>query len=57
MRYTHELPEWSDPNGSSYPIDAREIIRSAGVPDVQIEEASAQAESIWNLQRASAIFR
>ncbi len=46
VRYTHELPEWHDPEGSSWPIDVREILEDAGKSPQEIEDIAAQAESI-----------
>lgn len=45
--YTHTLPEWSDPEGSTYPIDPVGILRSAGRPESEIESLVADAEEIW----------
>lgn len=47
VEYTHKLPEWSDPNGSSFPIDVEVILRSAGRSDEEIEAISQEAESVW----------
>lgn len=42
----HELPEWQDPHGSSWPIDARIILREAGKSDEEIEQVASQAEAV-----------
>lgn len=42
----HELPEWQDPHGSSWPIDARIILREAGKSDEDIEQVASQAEAV-----------
>lgn len=42
----HELPEWQDPHGSSWPIDARIILREAGKSDDEIEQVASQAEAV-----------
>ena len=36
--YTHKLPEWHDPKGSSHPIDIREILLSGGHSEEDIQE-------------------
>ena len=44
--WTHELPEWQDPRGSSLPIDPADILRAEGRSerDIQrIAESAAQA--------------
>lgn len=45
---THELPEWSDPDGSSRPIEPAEILRHAGFDEeavrLCVEEANAICE-------------
>lgn len=48
VAYTHTLPEWQDPHGSSVPIDLIDILRAQGVNEEDaraIEEALA-AESL-----------
>lgn len=35
--YTHSLPEWHDPLGSSVPISVQEILEAQGVPAEDIE--------------------
>jgi len=34
--YTHTLPEYHDPNGSSVPISIREILLGQGVPEEEV---------------------
>jgi uncharacterized phage-associated protein len=41
---THELPEWTDPEGSSVPIRPADILRNAGYSDDEI----AEMESDWD---------
>ena len=36
--YTHTLPEWRDPKGSSLPIEISSILRSEGLSDDDIKE-------------------
>jgi uncharacterized phage-associated protein len=40
VHFTHTLPEWVDPHGSSVPIALRDVLRGAGVED---DEADAMA--------------
>jgi uncharacterized phage-associated protein len=35
--YTHDLPEWQDPHGSSIPIEYRDILREAGKTQIEVE--------------------
>src|SRR5690606_36411558 len=37
---THNLPEWSDPSGSSLPIEYEAILRFSGVSEERIKEYS-----------------
>jgi uncharacterized phage-associated protein len=36
--YTHDLPEWHDPQGSSVPIQIEEILKAQGASDREISE-------------------
>jgi uncharacterized phage-associated protein len=38
VEFTHTLPEWQDPHGSSVPIPLRDVLRGGGMDD---EEADA----------------
>ncbi|HEU4884704.1 MAG TPA: Panacea domain-containing protein [Longimicrobium sp.] len=50
---THDLPEWTDPRGSSLPIDPADILRAEG----WAEEAIAELEAEWEeLAHAQALF-
>jgi uncharacterized phage-associated protein len=44
---THELPEWTDPEGSSVPISIRDILQSEGFDESDIEDIyeALQAEA------------
>jgi uncharacterized phage-associated protein len=42
--YTHSLPEWRDPQGSSLPIDPAQILRDEGKSPELIEDFVADAE-------------
>ena len=41
--WTHELPEWQDPRGSSLPIDPAEILRAEGRSELDIQRIAAEA--------------
>lgn len=45
--YTHTLPEWVDPQGSSLSIDPVNILRSDGRPEVEVAELVRAAEEVW----------
>jgi uncharacterized phage-associated protein len=42
VELTHRLPEWTDPQGSSIPIDPADILRSEGFSAEEIAELQAQ---------------
>lgn len=44
--YTHSLPEWRDPQGSSLPIDPVEILRDEGKSPELIEDYVGDAEQV-----------
>lgn len=53
VKFTHTLPEWRDPQGSSLPIDPGEILRSEGYSEDEIAEMKAE----WDAAAyASALF-
>jgi uncharacterized phage-associated protein len=41
---THRLPEWRDPQGSSFPIDPADILRAAGRSEQEIYRIARNAE-------------
>lgn len=43
---THELPEWVDPQGSSIPIDYKDILKGAGKTDIEIKSIISEIENI-----------
>ena len=47
--YTHTLPEWRDPHGSSFPIDPADILRGEGRSDEEITSLVEKAEEDWFL--------
>jgi len=55
VRYTHDhCPEWEDPNGSSYPIEAETIFRVLGNDDSQIERLVSMNREQRKLDRIKA---
>jgi len=46
VAFTHGLPEWQDPHGSSIPIPLRDVLRAGGVDEDEAEaiEHDLQAE-------------
>jgi uncharacterized phage-associated protein len=55
--YTHELPEWSDPSGSSLPIDARVILQEAGRSDEEIHGIASQVEAVWGMKHLGSLIQ
>lgn len=43
---THELPEWENPEGSSIPIEYRDILKGAGKTDIEIASIISEIENI-----------
>lgn len=52
---THTLPEWNDPNGSSFPIYPEDILRAAGRSDSEIREMTEAAEEVWFIHSLAGI--
>jgi hypothetical protein len=44
---SHRLPEWTDPNGSSIPIDIEDILRSERNSDREIADVTDTARVDW----------
>ena len=44
--YTHTLPEWSDPKGSSAAIDPRVILRDAGYSEDEIVDVEEEVAAV-----------
>jgi len=44
---THELPEWEDPGASNKLIEPRSILEAEGIPAVDIQRLSDEAEARW----------
>lgn len=53
--YTHEnCPEWTDPNGSSFPIDYADVFKALGKSEARAHEL---ADDIQEEQRIDAVFQ
>lgn len=52
--FTHELPEWVDPKGSSLKIRYRDVMAALGRSEVEIAEAKQEYEKISELSRLGA---
>jgi Antitoxin SocA-like, Panacea domain len=52
---SHELPEWEDPHGSSFPIDPAVILRAEGRSTEEIERVSENAEELRFFQRLESL--
>lgn len=48
--YTHQLPEWIDPDGSSFKIRFRDVMKALGKSEDEIIAAKEEYESINDLQ-------
>jgi len=55
VRFTHTLPEWKDPDGSSLPIDTRIILEEAGKSSEEIQDIAAQVEAIRAMRLSSVL--
>lgn len=53
-RYTHTLPEWVDPQGSSLKIRYRDVMKALGKSDEEIDLAKQEYEKISELARLKA---
>lgn len=53
--YTHTLPEWEDPHGSSHPIEPESILRGHGKSSAEIERMVADAEEMWFIDNLAKI--
>lgn len=49
---THEFPEWEDPDGSSTPIDVKDILHAVGVDD---DEADTIAKELKGFNKMRAL--
>ena len=55
--YTHTLPEWVDPKGSSRDIDPRDILESAGLDEEEISWAEHDAATTHALHTRYVVSR
>ena len=46
VEFTHNLPEWQDPNGGSIPIAYRDILKAAGKTEAEIVAVEDEVESL-----------
>ena len=53
--WTHTLPEWDDPNGSSKAIEPDTILRLSGRSDTEIREMTEMAEELWFMNNLARI--
>lgn len=49
--YTHKLPEWKDPSGSSTKIRYQDIMRALGRSEEEIAEAKKEYDQICNFNK------
>lgn len=49
--FTHELPEWRDPNGSSLPVEYSDVLRMSEKTEEQIYDILNEMDAIAQLQR------
>ena len=47
---THQLPEWQDPHGSSWPIDPEDILAAGGVSPERVMSIAQEAEESRRLR-------
>ena len=52
---SHELPEWEDPHGSSFPIDPAKILRAEGRSTEEIERIAEDAEELRFFDRLGTV--
>jgi len=57
VEFTHHLPEWTDPQGSSLQIRPEEILLGAGRSQDEVTRLSADADEHWNFSQALARHR
>jgi len=50
--FTHSFPEWTDPHGSSIPIEYRDILKGAGKTDVEIASTLDELENLALIDRS-----
>lgn len=50
-KYTHTLPEWKDPHGSSIPIQYRDILLGAGKTEIEAQAIEDEIEELGMVNR------
>lgn len=55
-KYTHDLPEYIDPNGSSITVDPRTILFAEGIGDDEVHRVAQDAEERWKMGQLAAQF-
>ena len=50
VNFTHNLPEWKYPGGSSCVINPEEILKAQGIPEETIKHLSHEANEVFNLE-------
>lgn len=50
LRDLHDLPEWTDPAGSSTPLEIEDILRAEGRTDLEIETLKDESASLSVVQ-------
>ena len=46
MELTHQLPEWTNPQGSAIPIQYRDILKAGGKTDLEIAAIEDELEGV-----------
>jgi hypothetical protein len=52
VEYTHNLPEWVDPHGSSIPVDYEEVLIKAQVPPDKVRKIIDSLEEFASFENA-----
>lgn len=53
VEISHELPEWRNPQGSSIPIDYKDILRLAGKTEEEIIDILSEMEAVSEFEHIS----
>jgi hypothetical protein len=54
-KQTHELAEWKNPNGSSWPIDPEDILRAAGKSSEEVGRIANDADEVLFVRNLLAV--
>jgi hypothetical protein len=52
VEFTHNLPEWKNPRGSSIPVKYEEVLRGANVPQEKIDQILQSLKEFNDFERA-----